>query len=361
MFNEISSLSGVEVASEKYLGHNHLKILNQTVPDINADALLEAIQEANNNIEEMVSKYSIERLENGDMFMRKLSMLIQVKDVEKDIVVLNGLQLKLASLRIKAKNNLDKFIQPLKELQAVYQEKDFIDNVLPNQDEYNRLFPKILGVIQVAELKKNSIENAIQQSKDVEVELTGFSDTTMFQIKENINRFGSKELLESDVNSGMSKRLITTQAGLKVSSLAFNGSLALGGIALFFGLFGLPIPENSLDGRASFSFTLFIFGVSFIIATIYMIIQEMRSNNKFGEKYLKTLLTTLTLSVGFTATSGILIKLDSSLYVFYQLVPIYMLILVLVAAISGVLGFFYLRTLKSKYRYLKDAQRRISA
>lgn len=361
MFSEISSLAEVEVASEKYLGHNHLKILNQTVPQINADALVEAIHDANNHIEELVNKYSIQRLENGDLFMRKLNMLIQVKDVEKDIVLLNELQTKLAALRIKAQHELEQFSEPLQKLQEVFQNKDYIDHVLPNQAEYNRLFPKIIGVIQVAELKKNTITNAIQHAKDTEVELVGFADTTMFQIKENINHFGSKELLEDDVVSGMAKRLSTTLAGLKASSLAFNGGVALGGIALFFGLFGLPIPENSLNGRASFSFTIFIFGVSFIVATLYMIVQELRSQNKFGEKYLKTLLTTLSCSVGFTGVSGILIKMDSSLYTFYQLLPMYMIVLVAVSIIAGTAGFIYSRSFKGKYTYLKDAQRRISA
>lgn len=364
MYGQLSSIGEVEIKSEKYLGHNHLKTLHETVPNINADKLVDAIHEANKLIDHLLDKYSVERLEKGSEFIRKVHMLIQLKDIKRDVEVLACCQEELESLRKRAEADLSTFIHPLTELKSAYEDEDYIKNILPEQDEYNRLLPKIMGVIQIADLKKQSIENAIQNSKNVEVELTGFADTTMFQIKEYMSRFEDKHILEENVVLQLQSNMQRTQRVQNLSTILLHVGSIVTAMALFLGVLGFPVPVKSLSNAASLTFTFYFFSLSFVLATLVTLVKEWfvkATTTGYDETYIPLLMAILFGSLTCMGVFSFVIRRFETQYAIYQLIPSAAIPTLICSISLTVVALFFRRECKQRYTYLKDAEHKITA
>lgn len=350
MSDELSSISEVEKASEKYLGHDHLQVLNRVVPSVDTDDFVELIARGNQQLDYLLFKYNTQKLEKCNPFEKKISILIQTNEIEQDILLLKKIQSELQVRRNIAKTKLAEFTPALEGLRAAYKDEKYIDSVFPNKDEYARLYPKIMGVVQIADLKKQTFNHVIQQSENLELEITVFTDTTMFQIKEYLSRYGAKKLLTTEVKDTLYKKIDIQQKILNVASLTSTMGIAVLLCAAFMTLIGFPVPENALSGRASFTFSMFVFGISFIVSSAWMLLKELYGERKKGGAYTKTLVHALVGSIAFSVTSGIFIKLDSESYSFYQVLPLYGILVFVLALLSTVGSFIY----KRKAHQIKD-------
>lgn len=340
-------MSAAEQASEKYLGQNHLKDLNVIAPKINVDKLVSLINEANQLLEHCVKKYSFDILASKEGFYKQLSTIIQVVEIDTDHQKILALSHKINEEVKQCSADLALMNAALTPLSAIYNNQDYLTSILPDADEYARTVPRIVGVVQVATLKRESIANAISQAKAVELELVHFSDSTMFQIREGLSRVGDITELKKSVQETIHNKLQLAERTLSYASLISASSMGVVGIALVFGLIGFPMPINQIGAGASFVFVMFIFSLSMAATAGYMIYAQAQKKLVFGHEFNSMIKGVSTVASVLLGLSGLLLYLDRNSFEFFQLFPIASICLAIAGGFFAVFGLFAKRQSKT--------------
>lgn len=354
------SMSAVERASEKYLGQNHLKDLNTIAPSINADKLVLLVNSANELLEHCVGKYSFDVLSAKTGFQKQFSTVIQVLEIDKDQKKINELSHKIQKEIEQCTADLEKMNACLTPLSEIYADEKYLTTIIPDQDEHARIAPRIVGVIQVATLKRETIMNAITQAKKVEFELINFADTTMFQIREGLSRIGDTSEMLLNVQETIHKRLEVSEKTLNIASMISVGSM--GGVAgaVIFGLVGFPLPINQIGAGASFVFVLFILSLSLCATVIHMIRNSSKGQMVFGKQFNGMVKKVSYFALFLFALSSGLLYLDRDSFAFYQLFPIASMILLSAGAFFGISSVLAKKHTKKVYDQMLEYKHRIS-
>lgn len=350
----INGMNDAEIASEKYLGQNYLRDLNAIVPKINSETLAFLINDSNDLLETCNAKYSFDILNSKDDFDKKINVLFQIIEIDSDQAKINDLSQKVQQAIVELEAQVKELNKSLEPLSEIYLNEEYINNIIPDELEQSRLIPRIVGVVQIATLKRETIYKMIKQARDVEYDLINFSDTTMFQIREGLSRVSNTDKVFNEVTSEVSFRLNESVNKLKL--LSFNNFICIAflAIAFIFGVIGFPLPSDTVGTSITFTFTIFIFSLGLLSTALYLFFSKNQILDiDVKKQYVNYIKFYSLIGVISLILSSFLISINNQNFDFYQFFPL-ITISIFVLGVSSFIGgsFFSNKLNKTKNKML---------